>query len=178
MTAAYFSGSDHMITPVVRHPFRQAINEIGCLDPGTYHLILGAYMSFVFTVEEVCANLPRLVSIRYECLATSNLFLERWPSGRRRTPGKCVYGNVSRVRTPPSPPHHAINLQNPANFSPTAGGSLYNARLGGPYRSLRNVTSLTPSGPEGSSGGEGSVCRRWAGAGRLLKRGAAVGLAG
>ena len=29
---------------------------------------------------------------------------ERWPSGRRRTPGKCVYGNVSRVRIPPSPP--------------------------------------------------------------------------
>ncbi len=28
----------------------------------------------------------------------------RWPSGRRRTPGKCVYGNVSRVRIPPSPP--------------------------------------------------------------------------
>ncbi len=31
--------------------------------------------------------------------------MERWPSGRRRTPGKCVYGNpVSRVRIPPSPP--------------------------------------------------------------------------
>ena len=29
---------------------------------------------------------------------------EKWPSGRRRTPGKCVYGNVSRVRIPPSPP--------------------------------------------------------------------------
>src|SRR5210317_921977 len=24
--------------------------------------------------------------------------LVRWPSGRRRTPGKCVYGNVPRVR--------------------------------------------------------------------------------
>jgi hypothetical protein len=32
--------------------------------------------------------------------------LERWPSGRRRTPGKCVYGNVSRVRIPPSPPNN------------------------------------------------------------------------
>jgi hypothetical protein len=31
--------------------------------------------------------------------------LESWPSGRRRTPGKCVYGNVSRVRIPRSPPH-------------------------------------------------------------------------
>ncbi len=31
---------------------------------------------------------------------------ERWPSGRRRTPGKCVYGNpVSRVRIPFSPPY-------------------------------------------------------------------------
>ena len=30
---------------------------------------------------------------------------EQWPSGRRRTPGKCVYGNpVSRVRIPPAPP--------------------------------------------------------------------------
>ena len=28
----------------------------------------------------------------------------RWPSGRRRTPGKCVSGNASRVRIPPSPP--------------------------------------------------------------------------
>ena len=27
---------------------------------------------------------------------------EKWPSGRRRTPGKCVYGNVSRVRIPSS----------------------------------------------------------------------------
>ena len=31
-----------------------------------------------------------------------NIFIERWPSGRRRTPGKCVYGNVSRVRIPSS----------------------------------------------------------------------------
>ena len=30
--------------------------------------------------------------------------LERWPSGRRRTIGNRVYGNVSRVRIPLSPP--------------------------------------------------------------------------
>src|SRR5258706_11213618 len=30
---------------------------------------------------------------------------ERWPSGRRRTLGKRVYGNVSWVRIPPSPPN-------------------------------------------------------------------------
>ena len=31
---------------------------------------------------------------------------ERWPSGRRRTPGKCVGGvPVSRVRIPLSPPN-------------------------------------------------------------------------
>ena len=30
---------------------------------------------------------------------------ERWPSGRRRTPGKCVYvKSVSWVRIPPAPP--------------------------------------------------------------------------
>ena len=30
-------------------------------------------------------------------------YLERWPSGRRRTPGKCVYAkSVSRVRIPSS----------------------------------------------------------------------------
>ncbi len=30
---------------------------------------------------------------------------EQWPSGRRRTPGKCVYvKSVSRVRIPPAPP--------------------------------------------------------------------------
>ena len=33
---------------------------------------------------------------------------EQWPSGRRRTPGKCVYGKtVSRVRIPPAPPQSA-----------------------------------------------------------------------
>lgn len=32
---------------------------------------------------------------------------ERWPSGRRRTPGKCVYLNqVPRVRIPLSPPNN------------------------------------------------------------------------
>ena len=30
---------------------------------------------------------------------------ERCPSGRRSTPGKCVRGNSSRVRIPPSPPN-------------------------------------------------------------------------
>src|SRR5204862_6560873 len=35
---------------------------------------------------------------------------ERWPSGRRRTLGKRVYGNVSWVRIPPSPP---IRLDDP-----------------------------------------------------------------
>lgn len=30
------------------------------------------------------------------------LQIERWPSGRRRTPGTRVYGNVSRVRIPSS----------------------------------------------------------------------------
>jgi hypothetical protein len=38
---------------------------------------------------------------------------ERWPSGRRRTPGKCVYGKtVSRVRIPPAPP-----LRNKAGYA-------------------------------------------------------------
>ena len=36
--------------------------------------------------------------------AVPNCFKVRCPSGRRSTPGKCVYGNVSRVRIPPSPP--------------------------------------------------------------------------
>jgi short-subunit dehydrogenase len=39
------------------------------------------------------------------CSGMMRALTERWPSGRRRTPGKCVYGNVSRVRIPPSPPH-------------------------------------------------------------------------
>ena len=33
---------------------------------------------------------------------------ERWPSGRWRTPGKCVYGNVSRVRIPLSPQNTTV----------------------------------------------------------------------
>ncbi len=37
--------------------------------------------------------------------AVPNCFKVRCPSGRRSTPGKCVYGNVSRVRIPPSPPN-------------------------------------------------------------------------
>src|SRR5438477_9493009 len=37
-------------------------------------------------------------------LATKIMSRERWPSGRRRTLGKRVYGNVSWVRIPPSPP--------------------------------------------------------------------------
>ena len=36
--------------------------------------------------------------------------LVRCPSGRRSTPGKCVYGNVSRVRIPPSPPNKEPGL--------------------------------------------------------------------
>ena len=32
------------------------------------------------------------------------IYLERCPSGRRSTPGKCVYRKVSRVRIPLSPP--------------------------------------------------------------------------
>ena len=38
-------------------------------------------------------------------METATKILERCPSGRRSTPGKCVYGNVSRVRIPPSPPN-------------------------------------------------------------------------
>src|SRR5207244_13134501 len=36
-------------------------------------------------------------------------FRERWPSGRRRTLGKRVYGNVSRVRIEPSPPFVVVS---------------------------------------------------------------------
>ena len=41
---------------------------------------------------------PRLLSGAFQCA-------ERWPSGRRRTPGKCVWvKSSSRVRIPPAPP--------------------------------------------------------------------------
>ena len=41
---------------------------------------------------------PRLLSGPFQCA-------ERWPSGRRRTPGKCVWvKSSSRVRIPPAPP--------------------------------------------------------------------------
>ena len=33
-----------------------------------------------------------------------NIYMVSWPSGLRRTPGKCVGGNPSRVRIPPKPP--------------------------------------------------------------------------
>ena len=41
-----------------------------------------------------------------------------WLSGRKRTPGKCVYVNsVSRVRIPPSPP----NSENPISLITDVG---------------------------------------------------------
>ena len=47
--------------------------------------------------------LPIVLEQRSGRVAKENA--EQWPSGRRRTPGKCVYGNpVSRVRIPPAPP--------------------------------------------------------------------------
>ena len=46
---------------------------------------------------------------------------ERWPSGRRRTPGKCVYGNpVSRVRIPPAPPINKSSIRNEKKREGTA----------------------------------------------------------
>ena len=42
--------------------------------------------------------------------------MERCPSGRRSTPGKCVYLTVSRVRIPPSPPFCQAIRGFPANF--------------------------------------------------------------
>ncbi len=33
-----------------------------------------------------------------------SLFMDRWPSGLRRTPGKRVHGNVSGVQIPLYPP--------------------------------------------------------------------------
>ena len=46
---------------------------------------------------------------------------ERWPSGRRRAPAKGVYGNVSRVRIPPSPPNEE-GPSGPFSFGGHAGG--------------------------------------------------------
>ena len=41
----------------------------------------------------------------FSTLKSSIVPIERWPSGRRRTPGKCVYAkSVSWVRIPPAPP--------------------------------------------------------------------------
>ena len=41
-------------------------------------------------------------------LSEKGEIMESWPSGRRRTPGKCVDPKrVSRVRIPNSPPLHA-----------------------------------------------------------------------
>ena len=42
---------------------------------------------------------------------------DRWPSGRRRAPGKCVYvKSVSWVRIPPHPPSTPINYMKFLNF--------------------------------------------------------------
>jgi hypothetical protein len=69
--------------------------------------------------------------LRYPCCA-----LERWPSGRRRTPGKCVTPN--RVRGFESHP-----LRQSVSVATGYGGSRLH---------LRDDWSRTPSGPEGSSG--------------------------
>ena len=44
---------------------------------------------------------------------------EQWPSGRRRTPGKCVYvKSVSRVRIPPAPPPASEKIEFSSQGSP------------------------------------------------------------
>ncbi len=71
---------------------------------------------------------------------------ERWPSGRRRTPGKCVYGNpVSRVRIPPSPPDSSKGAPS-GPFCMVGPG----ARGFEPERSKMMVRRVTRSGTRAS----------------------------
>ena len=51
--------------------------------------------------------------------ARATALQERCPSGRRSTPGKCVCGNASRVRIPPSPP--LAPSEKPQNVRQSAG---------------------------------------------------------
>ena len=56
-----------------------------------------------------CSSVGRALVSKTRCREFESLlpcvFSESWPSGRRRTPGKCVYAkSVSRVRIPHSPP--------------------------------------------------------------------------
>ena len=67
----------------------------------------------------------------------ANRNAERWPSGRRRTPGKCVYGNpVSWVRIPPAPPPFKYFLLN--DFRPSSRAVGISAE--------RRVAAVTPTG--------------------------------
>ena len=71
---------------------------------------------------------------------------ERWPSGRRRTPGKCVYGNVSRVRIPPSPP-----LITPDRVTAVKNILALVSLILGLHLAPLHSTSAAPSGTESST---------------------------
>src|SRR5258706_1953010 len=86
---------------------------------------------------------------------------ERWPSGRRRTLGKRVYGNVSWVRIPPSPPNvldeallRRADRRRGAGWRRTRGGvpDGLPAGPGGPTPSPRG-----PQAPPAPSGARGVV---------------------
>jgi hypothetical protein len=67
--------------------------------------------------------------------------LERWPSGLRRTPGKCVYVNsVPRVRIPLSPP--VLKRVMVVDIGPFA------AICGEPRQVRKEATVATDSGAE------------------------------
>ena len=72
---------------------------------------------------------------------------ERCLSGRKSTPGKCVYGNVSRVRIPPSPPISSLE-QNASSeillIHATFHASISTpvTQLRGPIRPKRSIHSV------------------------------------
>ena len=84
---------------------------------------------------------------------------ERWPSGRRRTPGKCVYGNVSRVRIPPSPPSKRKGALGALFLFGGLRGWDENRRFD--KLCLEQSLDAEPSGasPRGGESGEGSAAR-------------------
>ena len=87
---------------------------------------------------------PGVLILRVKKQADS-FYLVRCPSGRRSTPGKCVYGNVSRVRIPPSPPKIKSPAQCRVFYFSVTGNSDENPDPAQQRRSVRAGKSCLPN---------------------------------
>ena len=81
---------------------------------------LGRNAVILLPIGGYCLGMPTMAcESRLQSLGRRFLSgAERWPSGRRRTPGKCVYAkSVSWVRIPPSPQINTYKIPTKKNVN-------------------------------------------------------------